>query len=141
MRSVFGCTHIPWYPTVRVIYHPWYNQAICLWQLCYNTVYFDCIVAQLCTPNHNTGPKVEPFQDSSLSLSYSSIQFITSKTNTYTNFFQFFFFFLFFSFLFFLLFFLPFLSIFFFFGGVFFFLFFVPFLSISFFIFFSCNSF
>lgn len=128
MRSVFGCTHIPWYPTVRVIYHPWYNKAICLWQLCYNTVYFNCIVAQLCTPNHNTGPKVKPFQDSSLSLSYSSIQFITSKTNTYTNFFQFFFFFLFFSFLFF--------SSFFFFPFCLFFLFFWYFFSLfcSFFI-------
>lgn len=135
MRSVFGCTHIPWYPTVRVIYHPWYNKAICLWQLCYNTVYFNCIVAQLCTPNHNTGPKVKPFQDSSLSLSYSSIQFITSKTNTYTNFFQFFSFFFSFFFFFCSSFFSSLFIYFFFFFGIFF-LFFVPFLSISFFMFF-----
>lgn len=82
MRSVFGCTHIPWYPTVRVIYHPWYmyNQAICLWQLCYNIIYFHCIVAQLCTPD----PKFSLFRIVH-SPYHVVVQFITSKTNIYTK--------------------------------------------------------
>lgn len=142
MRSVFGCTHIPWYPTVRVIYHPWYmyNQAICLWQLCYNIIYFHCIVAQLCTPD----PKFSLFRI--VHSPYHVVVYNSSHQkqiyipNIYTHFFKKKIFFLFFFFFFFLLFFFPFYL---FFSGFFcnFFLFCSFFIYIFFMVSFSCISF